>query len=144
MIHKHLNFLVSSWLGGRILDWRLSQPGFDPSFWNLACLATLKSSDRTIQACLWMTIYIYIYMCVCHPQVAPSARISLTLTRHPPYRPLLPTGLQGYILYRHRAGVCRFELVVPPLLGYVKGSTGIHHLWARPFFSSSIQHVWFV
>ena len=46
---------------GRILDWRLSQPGFDASFGNLACLATLMSSDRTKQICLWMTIYIYIY-----------------------------------------------------------------------------------
>ena len=26
------------------------------------CLATLMSSDRTKQICLWMTIYIYIYM----------------------------------------------------------------------------------
>ena len=25
------------------------------------CLATLMSSDRTKQICLWMTIYIYIY-----------------------------------------------------------------------------------
>ena len=30
----------------------------------------------------------------------------------PPSRPLLPTGLQGYIPYRHRAAVCRFELDV--------------------------------
>ena len=44
------------------MDWRLGQPGFDPSFGNLACLATLKSSDRTKQVCLWMTIYIYIYI----------------------------------------------------------------------------------
>ena len=45
VIHKRLNFLRSRWFPrGRILDWRLSQPGFDPSFWNLACLATLKSS----------------------------------------------------------------------------------------------------
>ena len=50
--------LASSWLSGRILDWRLSQPGFDPSFANLACLATLMSSDRTKQTCLWMTVYI--------------------------------------------------------------------------------------
>ena len=40
----------------------MSQPGFDPSFGNLACVATLKSSDRTKQVCLWMTIYIYIYI----------------------------------------------------------------------------------
>ena len=39
--------LVSSCLSGRILDWRVSQPGFDRSFGNLVCLATLKSSDRT-------------------------------------------------------------------------------------------------
>ena len=37
-------------MSGRILDWRFSQPGFDPSFGNLACLATLKSSDRTKQS----------------------------------------------------------------------------------------------
>ena len=54
--------LASSWLSGRILDWRLSQPGFDPTFRNLACLTTLMSSDRTKQISLWMTIYIYIYI----------------------------------------------------------------------------------
>ena len=47
-------------VSGRIFDWCLSQPGFDPSFRNLACLATLKSSDRTKQVCLWMSrLYIY-------------------------------------------------------------------------------------
>ena len=30
----------------------------------------------------------------------------------PTYRPLLLAGLQGYILYRHRAAECWFELVV--------------------------------
>ena len=54
----------------------------------------------------------------------------------PPYHPLLPAGLQDYIPYRHRVAVCRFELVVLPLLGHVKGSTGVHHLWARSYFSS--------
>ena len=45
------------------MDWRLSQPGFGPSYRNLVCLATLMSSDRTKQICLWMTIYIFnIYM----------------------------------------------------------------------------------
>ena len=41
----------------------MSQPGFDPSYGKLVCLATLMSSDRTKQICLWMTIYIYV--CVC-------------------------------------------------------------------------------
>ena len=42
--------------------WRLSQPGFDPVYGKLVCLATLISSDRTKQICRWMTIYIYIYI----------------------------------------------------------------------------------
>ena len=35
----------------------------------------------------------------------------------------------------------RFELVVLPLLVPAKGSTGIHHLWVRTYFSSSVPHV---
>ena len=31
---------------------------------------------------------------------------------------------------------CMFVLVVLPLLGHVWGSTGAHHLWARPCLSS--------
>ena len=53
--------LVHSWLSGRILNCRFSQPGFDPSFENLTWVATLKSSDRTKQSiCGWQYIYIYI------------------------------------------------------------------------------------
>ena len=63
MIHNHLKFtsllLVSSWLSVRVLYWRLSQPGFDPTYGNLVCLATLMRSVRTKQICLWMTIYIW-------------------------------------------------------------------------------------
>ena len=62
----------------------------------------------------------------------------------PLYRPLLPAGPQGHILYRHRAAVCSFELVVMPLLVHVKGSTRVNQLWARPYFSSSVPYVWFV
>ena len=39
----------------------------------------------------------------------------------PPYR-------KGYIPYRHRAAVRRFEPVVLPLLVHVKGSTGVYHM----------------
>ena len=63
---------------------------------------------------------------------------------NPPYRPLLPAGPQGYIPYLHRAAVCRFKLVFLPLHVNVKGSTGVHHLWPRPYFSSSVPHVWFI
>ena len=59
--------LVSSWLSGRILDWRYNQPGFDPSFGNLACLATLMGSGRAEQSvCGWEYIYLF---------TNPSARV---------------------------------------------------------------------
>ena len=84
----------------------------------------------------------------------PAPFLNITSSRHigypwpsfvtPLYRPLLPVGPQGYIPYRHRATVCRFEVVVLPLLVHVKGSTGIIHSRARPYFSSSVLHAWFV
>ena len=46
-----------------------------------------------------------------------------------PYRPLLPAGPQGYIPYWHRAAVCRFELVVLPLLTHVKWPTSLMSLY---------------
>ena len=81
-------------------------------------------------------IYIYIYIIMSRYQ----HRYSWPSRATPAYRPLLPAGLQDYIPYRHRAAVCRFNQVVLPLLGHVKGSTGVHHLWARPNFSSSVPH----
>ena len=45
------------------------------------------------------------------------------------------------IPYRHRAAVCWFELDILPLLVHVKGSAGAIHLWARPYFSSSVPCV---
>ena len=58
------------------------------------------------------------------------------------YRPSHPVNLQGYILYRHKAVVCRFYLVVLPLLVHVK--TGVCPLWVRPYFSSSVLRVCFI
>ena len=52
-----------------------------------------------------------------------------------PYRPSLLEGLPGSILYRHRAVVCMFELVVLTLLVHVKGSTELHNLWVLSYFS---------
>ena len=54
----------------------------------------------------WLTVNLYHHH---HHHVAPSAEISLTLSRHPPYRSSLTVGPQGYILYLHRAAVCRFS-----------------------------------
>ena len=60
-----------------------------------------------------------------------------------PYRSLPLAGLQGYIPYPHIAAVCMFVLVVLLLPGHMWGSIGVHHLWARPCFSSSVLHIWF-
>ena len=79
-----------------------------------------------------------------HHLVVPSAQISLTVSGHLPYRSLLPAGPQGYTHYPHWAALCKFELVALFLLGHVKGSMGVHHLWARLYFFSSVLHVWFV
>ena len=63
MIHNCLKFtsMLLAPRGWRVrnLDWHLSQPGFDPGYGKLIYLATLISSDRTKQICLWMTIYVY-------------------------------------------------------------------------------------
>ena len=62
----------------------------------------------------------------------------------PPYRSSPLPGLQGYIPFPHRNAVCMFELAVLLLLSHMWGSIGVHHLWARPSFSSSVLLVWFV
>ena len=61
-----------------------------------------------------------------------------------PYHSSPPAGLQSYILCPHIVAVCKFVLVVPLLHIHVWGSTGVHRLWARPCFSSSVLRVWFV
>ena len=64
-------------------------------------------------------IYIYIY----HHHVVPPAQISLTLS-------LL--FYLSFIASGRSSGL------------YIWGSIGVHNLWARPWFSSSVLHVWFV
>ena len=59
----------------------------------------------------------------------------------PPYCSSLLAGPKGYFPYPDTASVCRFELVVLLLLGHMRGSIGVHYLWARPCFSSSVLHV---
>ena len=79
-----------------------------------------------------------------HHHVVPLARISLTLSRHFSLSFIASAGLQGYIPYPHIAAESMFELVVLLLLAHMWGPIGVHHLWARPCFSSSVLHVWFV
>ena len=84
----------------------------------------------------WYITIIIILSCHQHGYPWPSLAT-------PPYRSSLPASLQGYTPNQHRAAVCRFELVALPLHDHVKGSTGIHHLWARPCFSSSVHKIYY-
>ena len=93
---------------------------------------------------IYTHIYIFIYIII----IIMSRRLrgypwpSLAIS---PYHSSPPAGLQGYIPCPHIAAVCKFVLVVPLLHIHVWGSThGVHRLWARPCFSSSVLRVWFV
>ena len=92
----------------------------------------------TLQLHKYFLSYIIIIM-LCHRHRYPW--LSLTTS---PYRSSCMAGLQGCIPYPQIAAGCMFELVVLLLPGYMWGSIGVHHLWARPCFSSSDLHVWFI
>ena len=76
-------------------------------------------------------IIIIIMSCRQHGYPWPSLATS-------PYHSSPPAGLQGYILCPHIVAGCKFELVVQLLHGHMWGSIGVHHLWARSCFSSSV------
>ena len=90
---------------------------------------------------VWAVIIVIIIIIMsCRQHGYPWHSLATSLYRSSPL-----AGLQGYILYPHIAAVCMFELSLLPLLGHMWGSIGVHHLWARPCFSSSVLHVlWFV
>ena len=73
----------------------------------------------------------------CHRHGYPWLSLSLATSS---YRSSPQAGLQGYIPYPHIAAGCMFELVVLLLPGHMWESIGVHHLWARPCFSSSDLH----
>ena len=80
-----------------------------------------------------------IIIMLCHKHRYPWPSLATS-----PYRSSPLAGLQDYVLYPHIAAVCMFELVILLLPGHMWGSIGVHHLWARPCFSSSVLHVWFI
>ena len=86
---------------------------------------------------IWINVIIIIMLRRLRGYPWPSLAIS-------PYHSSPPAGLQSYIPCPHIAAVCKFVLVVPLLHIHVWGSTGVHRLWARPCFSSSVLRVWFV
>ena len=103
------------------------------------CIFVCRYVTAVYQKCVFsLSFYIIIIMSRSqHGSPWPSLATRL-------YHPLFTVGLQGHILYRHRAVVYRFYLVVLPLLVHVKGSTRVCHLWVCPHFSSNVLLVWFI
>ena len=78
-----------------------------------------RNALRIMANLLELHIIIIIIIIISHRQRGSPWTSPSTLL----YRPLLPIGLQGYILYLHRAVTCSFKLVVLPLLVHVKRFT---------------------
>ena len=102
---------------------------------------SLSLHNQHLQLCcvIYFCFNILIIIMSCHQHGYPWPSLATS-----PYRSSPLAGLQGYIPYPHIAAGCMFELVVLLLRGHMWGSIGVHHLWVRPCFSSSVLHVWFI
>ena len=127
------------------LQWRILNKSWRYTYIYIYIIFYIKEKEKSllwyhykfISGLRWPIIIIIIMSCRQQGYPSPSLATS-------PYRSSRPVGLQGYISYPHIAAECMFELVVLLLPGHMWRSIGAHHLWARPWFSSSFLHVWFV
>ena len=81
-----------------------------PQHWLVGCVLWHINLCSLLNAksCL----YIYIIILIIITMLCSQHRYPWPSLATPPYCPLLPAGLKGYIPNRHRAAVCRFELVI--------------------------------
>ena len=91
-------------------------------FYKLIRKIQFDFSINRLKFCSNRTLILIIIMS-CHQHRYPWSSFATS-----PYRPLLSAGLLSYIPYLHWVAVCRFELVVLPLLVHVKGFTRVHLL----------------
>ena len=108
------------------------------SVWVYVCVCDIDTS-MCLPVCTPLTKFLFVCVCVCvcvcfrdRPMVSQSVChfiIILSCHQHgypwpslatPPNHSSLLAGPQGYILYPHRAAVCRSELVTLFLLGHVR------------------------
>ena len=94
---------------------------------------------NSFSSCMRNTLYIIIIIMSRRLRGYPWPSLAIS-----PYHSSPPAGLQDYNPCPHIAAVCKFVLVAPHLHIHEWGSTGVHRLWARPCFSSSVPRVWFV
>ena len=76
--------------------------------------------------------------------VVPLARISLTLSRHFSLSFIASCRFSGLHPISSHSCWMYVRAGRPAFARLYAGSIGVHHLWARPCFSSSVLHVWFV
>ena len=79
-----------------------------------------------------------------HHYLTSSVRIFLTLSHHP-FLSSIASGRSSGIHLVSTQSCCMYVRAGRPTFARpCKGSTRVHHLWARPYFSSSVPHTWFV
>ena len=79
-----------------------------------------------------------------HHHVVPLARISLTLSRHFALSSIASGRSSGLHLVSSHSCWMYVRAGCPAFARPYVGSLGVHHLWARPLFSSSVLHMWLV
>ena len=79
-----------------------------------------------------------------HHHVVPQALISLTLSRHFSLSFIASGRSSGLHLVSSHSCCMYVRAGHPAFAGHMWGSIGVHHLWARPRFSSSVLHVLFI
>ena len=134
-----LFFCILDIFGCRILQIILRVPKYwhSPSLENYQCLEQYHHHRHHIYTIISVSCHnIIIVIMSCRKYGYPWLSLATF-----PYHSSPLAGLQGYIPYTHIAAVCRFELVFLLLLGHMWGPIGVHPLWARPCFSSSVLHV---
>ena len=102
-------------------------------------IIVIKRFIKTLDNYSYLNHDLFVYFIVYYRL---TSCLQLTQRKEDNSLPAGRAGPQDYTPYLHRAAVCRFDLVTLLLLGHVKGSIGVHHLWAHPYFSSSVLHVW--
>ena len=79
-----------------------------------------------------------------HYHVVPLARISLTLSRHFSLSFIASDRSSGLHPVSSHSCWMNVRAGRPAFAGHMWGSIWVHHLCARPCFSSSVLHVWYV
>ena len=78
-----------------------------------------------------------------HHHIVPLARISLTLSRHFSLS-FIASGRSSGLHPVSSHSCCMYVRAGHPAFAWPYAvSIGVHHWWARPWFSSSVLHVWY-